>query len=151
MITDHHGSLRSPLDGLTSRTIPSQVFVRQPRAPASIRRTNRPVTCEAVSSPKPLVIVGSLNADSVLDVERLPEPGETMSAKTMATFPGGKVSQMNLIQPAPNLLMFMVALSHLPPQGSNQAAAAGLLGHPTYMLGQVQLKLNSSCSGFALL
>lgn len=53
------------------------------------------IRCEASKSssqPKPLVIVGSLNADSVLEVERLPEPGETMSAKTMTTFPGGKVS-----------------------------------------------------------
>ncbi|KAK9868378.1 hypothetical protein WJX84_011401 [Apatococcus fuscideae] len=51
-------------------------------------------------------------------VDRLPDPGETMSAKTMATFPGGK--------------------------GSNQAAAAGRLGHPTYMLGQVGTDANAN-------
>ena len=40
---------------------------------------------------RPLVVVGSLNADSVLEIDRLPKGGETMNAKTLNTFPGGKV------------------------------------------------------------
>ena len=57
------------------------------------RASGQLIRCDATQSLKPLVIVGSLNADSVLEVDRLPDPGETMSAKTMATFPGGKVAQ----------------------------------------------------------
>ena len=47
----------------------------------------------------------------VLQVERLPEEGETLAANSLQTFPGGK--------------------------GANQAAAAGRLGYKTYFLGQV--------------
>ena len=39
----------------------------------------------------PLVVVGSINADLVLEVERLPKDGETMGASSLNTFPGGKV------------------------------------------------------------
>ena len=42
--------------------------------------------------PKPLVVVGSVNADMVLEVDRLPADGETLGAKTLNTFPGGKAS-----------------------------------------------------------
>ena len=62
------------------------------------------------SGSKPLVVVGSVNADYVLSVERLPAPGETVSASTLELFPGGK--------------------------GANQAAAAARLGHPTRFIGQ---------------
>jgi hypothetical protein len=41
---------------------------------------------------KPLVVVGSVNADLVLSVDRLPQPGETLGAKGMSVFPGGKVA-----------------------------------------------------------
>jgi ribokinase len=41
---------------------------------------------------KPLVVVGSINADLVLSVDRLPAPGETLGAKGMSFFPGGKVA-----------------------------------------------------------
>lgn len=39
----------------------------------------------------PLVVVGSVNVDIVLQIARLPLPGETLSAKSYKTFPGGKV------------------------------------------------------------
>ena len=39
-----------------------------------------------------IVIVGSINADLVLEVPRLPEAGETMSASKLSTFAGGKVA-----------------------------------------------------------
>lgn len=40
---------------------------------------------------KPLLVVGSINADLVLEVARLPKPGETISASNLTVFPGGKV------------------------------------------------------------
>eukprot|EP00210_Caulerpa_lentillifera_P000895 g866.t1 len=61
--------------------------------------------------PGPLVVVGSINADLVLEIDKLPKPGETLPAKSFETFPGGK--------------------------GANQAAAAAKLGHPTYLIGQI--------------
>lgn len=37
------------------------------------------------------MVVGSVNADLVFNVPRLPAAGETLDAKSMDTFPGGKV------------------------------------------------------------
>eukprot|EP00878_Enallax_costatus_P007124 GHUV01007467.1.p1 GENE.GHUV01007467.1~~GHUV01007467.1.p1 ORF type:complete len:382 (+),score=99.86 GHUV01007467.1:2601-3746(+) len=65
----------------------------------------------AAGQPKPLVVVGSVNADLVLRVDRLPQPGETIAAKDMQFFPGGK--------------------------GANQAVAAAKLGYPTFFIGNV--------------
>ncbi|PNH07921.1 Ribokinase [Tetrabaena socialis] len=59
---------------------------------------------------KPLVVVGSVNADLVLPIERLPRPGETLAAASIETVPGGK--------------------------GANQAAAAARAGYPTSFIGQ---------------
>ncbi|KAG2497847.1 hypothetical protein HYH03_004114 [Edaphochlamys debaryana] len=61
-------------------------------------------------SHKPLVVVGSVNADLVLPIERLPKPGETLAAASIETVPGGK--------------------------GANQAAAAARAGYPTFFVGQ---------------
>lgn len=47
------------------------------------------VTADAAS--KPLVVVGSINADMMLQVDRFPKPGETLAAKSMSTSAGGKV------------------------------------------------------------
>lgn len=74
---------------------------------------------QAVSAPRadsleeapPLVVVGSVNADIYMEVERIPKAGETVSAHSSQTLPGGK--------------------------GANQAACAGRLGYPTYFIGQV--------------
>lgn len=41
---------------------------------------------------KPLVVVGSINADLVIEVDRLPKPGETLSGSSMNVYPGGKVN-----------------------------------------------------------
>lgn len=60
----------------------------------------------------PLVVIGSVNADIYVEVERLPEKGETIAASNGQTLPGGK--------------------------GANQAACAGRLGYPTYFIGQVR-------------
>lgn len=58
-----------------------------------------------------IVVVGSLNADFVLGVERFPAPGETIAGREFAVIPGGK--------------------------GANQAYAAARLGGRVSMVGQV--------------
>jgi len=75
------------------------------------------VQCSASGKPT-LVVVGSVNADLVFDVPRLPAAGETLEASAMSTFPGGK--------------------------GANQAAAAARLGCRTYFVGQVGKDANAS-------
>ena len=76
------------------------------------------------SKNKPLVVIGSANADFVLSVDRLPAPGETVSASTLELFPGGK--------------------------GANQAAAAARLGHETFFIGQCGKDANGSFLSNAL-
>src|ERR1700687_156211 len=61
-----------------------------------------------------IVVVGSLNMDFVVSVDRLPAPGETTLGRDFQMLPGGK--------------------------GANQASAAGKLGGaevPTRMIGRV--------------
>ncbi len=61
--------------------------------------------------PARIAVVGSINTDLVAVVERLPRPGETVSAKEFATHPGGK--------------------------GGNQALAARRLGAEVTLIGRV--------------
>ena len=86
---------------------------REARLKARARRAS--AACPPLSSPPPpsplLYVVGSLNADLVLSLARLPAPGETLAASSLSTFPGGK--------------------------GGNQAVAAAKLGWPTRMVGLV--------------
>ncbi len=63
------------------------------------------------SSPKKLVVVGSINMDVVLRCARLPSAGETILADQSTEVPGGK--------------------------GANQAVAAARLGVPVAMIGRV--------------
>src|SRR4028119_1505518 len=56
-------------------------------------------------------VVGSINQDFVLKVERRPKPGETVTDAVLSTHNGGK--------------------------GANQAAAAALLGASVALLGRV--------------
>lgn len=58
-----------------------------------------------------IVVIGSLNADLVQNVDRLPKPGETVVGGNLETFSGGK--------------------------GANQAYAAGRMGARVRMIGQV--------------
>ena len=58
-----------------------------------------------------IVVLGSLNVDLVITVERLPRGGETLAGGDLAVFEGGK--------------------------GANQACAAGRLGGAVTMIGQV--------------
>ena len=59
----------------------------------------------------PITVVGSLNMDFVVQVEKLPLPGETVLGGGFATIPGGK--------------------------GANQAMAAARLGGRVRMVGRV--------------
>lgn len=58
-----------------------------------------------------IVVIGSLNADLVQNVDRLPRPGETIVGGALETFSGGK--------------------------GANQAYAVGRMGGHVSMIGQV--------------
>lgn len=60
---------------------------------------------------KPIVVVGSINADLVCQTERIPLSGETLLGSNFHVFPGGK--------------------------GANQAVAAARLGCPVHMIGKL--------------
>jgi ribokinase len=60
---------------------------------------------------KGIVVVGSLNLDLVVQVERIPSVGETIQGRSFQTHPGGK--------------------------GANQAAEIGRLGYPVHMIGRI--------------
>ena len=60
---------------------------------------------------RPIVVVGSINTDLVVRVERIPVAGETIPGTDIETHPGGK--------------------------GANQAAAVARLGYPVHMIGRV--------------
>jgi ribokinase len=61
--------------------------------------------------PQPIVIVGSLNMDFVVQMPKLPGPGQTLCGEGFQMLPGGK--------------------------GANQACAAGRLGGRSKMIGRV--------------
>jgi hypothetical protein len=81
------------------------------RAPYTTVRRGRPPSalCSAMAdamadAKRPLVVVGSINADLVLKVDRVPKPGETLGASSLEFFPGGKVwraGDTNHSQPRP--------------------------------------------------
>jgi ribokinase len=60
---------------------------------------------------KPIVVVGSINIDLVVNTERIPVEGETILGKDFQIHPGGK--------------------------GANQAVAIGRLGYPVQMIGSL--------------
>jgi ribokinase len=64
-----------------------------------------------VSNKKPIVVVGSINADLVATVEHIPQAGETITGRSFQVHPGGK--------------------------GANQAVAVARLGYPVKMIGRL--------------
>ena len=68
--------------------------------------------------PRRIVIVGSLNADLMVQTERFPQPGETLPGGDLTILPGGK--------------------------SANQAVAAARLGGEVHMVGAVGADSNGS-------
>lgn len=66
---------------------------------------------EATMTTKPIIIVGSLNMDFVVQMDTLPHPGQTVPGRGFQMIPGGK--------------------------GANQACAVGKLGGEGHMVGRV--------------
>ena len=60
---------------------------------------------------KKIVVVGTINMDTIIRLEKLPESGETVTANTRVLYPGGK--------------------------GMNQAVAASRLGAEAYLIGKL--------------
>lgn len=79
--------------GRTPNTFASAQQHLSPYIHTKSYRKRHTVRCAAQSgdAQRPLVVVGSVNADLVLQVSRLPDAGETMTADSLDTFPGGKV------------------------------------------------------------
>jgi hypothetical protein len=71
--------------------------LQSPRSAALMQAASRDGTADR----RPVVVVGSVNADLVLRVPRLPRPGETLNAADLRFFPGGKASlRRSLLLPA---------------------------------------------------
>ncbi|XP_020598583.1 uncharacterized protein LOC110038156, partial [Phalaenopsis equestris] len=102
------------------RLLSSRITTPNPKSNVSFRLTfPSPATPAATLSTsdlsadinKPVVVVGSANADIYVEIDRLPKEGETVAARDGQTLPGGK--------------------------GANQACCGGRLEHPTYFVGQI--------------
>ena len=83
---------------------------RGPRAD-SVAKTRFAWGGFGVSNKKPIVVVGSINADLVATVPHIPLIGETITGTTFQIHPGGK--------------------------GANQAVAVARLGYPVKMIGRL--------------
>ncbi|KAJ1688351.1 hypothetical protein LUZ63_019741 [Rhynchospora breviuscula] len=105
------------LSNPSSTTFPTRHTIRLTRSPSHISFSISSSSSSSSSSsptPKPIVIVGSANADIYVEIDRLPLEGETISARSGRTLPGGK--------------------------GANQAFCSGRLSlsdHATYLVGRV--------------
>ena len=89
-MTRHHSSSVSVSNPITVNVAArSTLIVRFRRSRP--RRHARAISIVTEADKKPLVVVGSVNADMMLQVDRFPKPGETLSAKSMNTSAGGKV------------------------------------------------------------
>lgn len=98
-----------------------------------------------------ILVAGSVNADIVLSLARVPAKGETLAARGLATHPGGKVRKRSSRQcraradlcqrrrscPLTTACPSAAARPSLLMQGGNQAAAAARLGCPTRLVAQV--------------
>jgi hypothetical protein len=104
--TPHHSITGDPIMHTVNNSVKAHSLVvthttRRSVIAAHASRTSRAASAAGAAADKagsyldkPLVVVGSINADLVLSVDRLPQAGETMGAKGMSFFPGGKVSAL---------------------------------------------------------
>lgn len=87
--------MRFSLVSLQERHAAYKLATRRLRALRLQRQLVRKRSFSALAKSSPadtaLVVVGSVNADMVLQVDRLPQGGETLAAKSLQTYPGGKV------------------------------------------------------------
>lgn len=74
--------------------MPTTTAATKARAVPAAAAAPPPATSSS-STALPLLVVGSINQDVVLKVERLPAPGETLAASSMEMFPGGKVRSVS--------------------------------------------------------
>lgn len=84
----HHHSSSAGASTVPTSFRPWPLLRPQPRRPRPCRTATFIV---ADAHNQPLVVVGSVNADMMLQVDRFPKPGETLSAQSMTTSAGGKV------------------------------------------------------------
>lgn len=89
--------------------------------------------------PKHLAVAGSLNADLVFSLHRVPKAGETLAARSLTVHPGGKVGAccQRRRRPARPPLASNTHKRCCWLQGGNQAAAAARLGCATKLVAQV--------------
>lgn len=59
---------------------------------------HKPVAARYAVRAARLSVVGSINVDTVLKLDRLPEAGETIAAHGIQQFPGGKVCTSGVLQ-----------------------------------------------------
>ena len=84
------------------------------------------------TAPAHIAVAGSVNADLVFSLQRVPRAGETLAARGLAVHPGGKVRggrrrrcrRPRRLTTATVSSLSLTLLPHLMPQGGNQAAAA---------------------------
>ena len=102
----------------------------------------------AAAPPKHIAVAGSVNADLVFSMQRVPRAGETLPARSLAVHPGGKVRWRWVpppVRPPARCSAAHCVSPQLPTsrplflqlQGGNQAAAAARLGCATKLVAQV--------------
>ncbi len=93
------------------------------------------------AAPAHIAVAGSVNADLVFSLQRVPRAGETLAARGLAVHPGGKVRAAGAAAAAASAAHLCARLSSLAlpnsVQGGNQAAAAARLGVPTKLVAQL--------------
>jgi ribokinase len=82
------------------------------------RFLNAPTEAMAATPPaKHIAVTGSLNADLVFTLQRVPHAGETLAARSFTVHPGGKVRVVNqrcpLHFPCVTLLDFKLSVPHM--------------------------------------
>lgn len=110
-------SIKLPLSDICSNAVTSLVDLIEKEEKKELKKEFQPILIERNSIRKPsqnkqgekIIVVGSLNMDTTIEVSRIPINGETQLAESIKEFPGGK--------------------------GANQAVGAGKLNGDVYIIG----------------